>query len=106
MEREPCEIFPVEHTAGYSFGCRMCRKIWAKGTWTIGLKIGETARYFVGHKPPIICCGETKSIPLVFDSEGDLIPIANQVRETLDREGTTASLALVGFAVIESTATH
>jgi hypothetical protein len=106
VQKEPCEIFHVEHAAGYFFGCRLCRKKLAGGTWTIGLKIGESARYFVGHNPPIICCGEQKTIPLVFDSEGDLLPVSDQLQATLNREGTTASLMLIGFAIVESTATH
>ncbi len=106
MKNEPCEVLHIEHGGGYVFGCKDCRKILAKGTWTIGLRIGETKRYFVGHNPPIICCGMEKAIPLVFDSEGELLPISNQIKETLNRDGTTASVPLVGFAIIESTTTH
>lgn len=91
--KETYELVLVNHAAGIVSGCKVCRQILRRGTWAVGVKIGDH-HYVVGENPKRECCGEEKNVIQAFDSQAEADALAEDVREQLNREGTTENLAL------------
>ena len=95
FKREDVVVEPEYYSrGGVEVFCPDCRRVLSKGHWTICVKIGSD-RYWVGHFPPITCCGKERKVAALLDTEdaaGKAVDIANRM---LIRDGDTSCLRLV-----------
>jgi hypothetical protein len=104
-KKENVTVSVVDHPLGITAGCVKCRTVLKSGRFAIGVLI-DPHKYLVGENPPIMCCGEEKKVPLLFNDLGEADAARMRTMQTLDADGTTANLRLLEAAVFTSDAKH
>jgi len=52
-------------------------------------------RYWVGHFPPIKCCGKESKVAALFDTEDTANKAVDLANRMIERDGDTSGLRLV-----------
>jgi hypothetical protein len=93
-ERKDVVVAPEYYDRGIEFFCPDCHRILAKGHWTICVKTWSN-RHWVGHFPPIECCGKERKVAALLESEDAANKAANMTNRILVRDGDTSHLRLI-----------
>lgn len=102
---ETATVTVVYHHAGFIAGCKKCGQVLNRGTFTIGVEIGNH-KYFVGCNPPITHCDEEKMVPILFSDETSAEQAKRETIDTLKKDGNTNNLQLLEMAVFTSKTVH
>jgi hypothetical protein len=92
--REDVTVAPEYYVRGVEVFCPDCRRVLAKGHWTICVKTWRD-RHWVGHFPPMACCGKERKVPALLDSEDAANKAADLAGRMFARDGDTSHLRLV-----------
>lgn len=103
--KENVTVAVIDHPRGITAGCAKCRTVLKSGRFAVGVLI-DPHKYLVGENPPIMCCGEKKKVPLLFNDEAAAEEAKKQTMLRLDADGTTANLQLLEAAVFISNVVH
>jgi hypothetical protein len=92
--REAIFVAPEYYLRGIEVFCPDCRRVLSKGHWTVCVKIWSD-RFWVGHFPPIRCCGKERKVAALLDTEGAANKAADIANRMIVRDGDTSCLRLV-----------
>jgi hypothetical protein len=87
-------VKPEYYSRGIEVFCSDCRHVLAKGHWTICVTTWSE-RYWVGHFPPITCCGKERKVAALFASEDTANKAVDLTNRMIERDGDTSGLRLV-----------
>jgi hypothetical protein len=93
-QRKDVVVSPEYYVRGIEVFCPDCRRVLAKGHWTVCVKTWSD-RHWVGHFPPIECCGRERKVPALLDTEDAAGKAADMTSRMLVRDGDTSHLRLV-----------
>jgi hypothetical protein len=95
FKREDVIVEPEYYLrGGIEVFCPDCRRVLSKGHWTVCVKTWSD-RYWVGHFPPIECCGKERKVAALFDTEDAANKAVDITNRMLVRDGDTSCLRLV-----------
>jgi hypothetical protein len=93
-KREDVVVEPEYYLKGIKIVCPDCRRVLSKGYWTVCVKTWSD-RYWVGHFPPIECCGKERKVAALLDTEAAANQAVDITNRMLVRDGDTSRLRLV-----------
>jgi hypothetical protein len=93
-KREDVVVEPEYYSKGIEIVCPDCRRVLSKGHWTVCVKTWSD-RYWVGHFPPITCCGKERKVAALLDTEAAANQAVDITNRMLVRDGDTSRLRLV-----------
>jgi len=94
FKREDVVVEPEYYLRRIEVFCPDCRRVLSKGHWTVCVKT-SSGRYWVGHFPPITCCGKERKVAALFDTEDAASKGVDITNRMLVRDGDTSCLRLV-----------
>ena len=93
-KREDVVVEPEYYLRSIEVFCPDCRRVLSKGHWTVCVKTWSD-RYWVGHFPPIKCCGKERKVAALLDTEDAANKAVEITNRMLARDGDTSCLRLV-----------
>ena len=94
FKREDVVVEPEYYLRRIEVFCPDCRRVLSKGHWTVCVKT-RSGRYWVGHFPPMECCGKERKVAALFDTEDAASKAVDITNRMLVRDGDTSCLRLV-----------
>ena len=95
FKREDVVVEPEYYLrGGIEVFCPDCHRVLSKGHWTVCVKTWRD-RYWIGHFPPITCCGKERKVAALFDTEDAASKGVDITNRMLIRDGDTSCLRLV-----------
>ena len=87
-------VKPEYYPRGIEVFCPECRHVLSNGRWTICV-MTSSERHWVGHFPPINCCGKERKVAALFDTEDAANKAVDLTNQMISRDGDTSGLRLV-----------
>ena len=93
-KRGDVAVEPEYYSRGIEIFCPDCHHVLSEGHWAICVMTWSD-RHWVGHFPPIKCCGKERKVAALFDTKDAANKAVDLTKRMIERDGDISGLRLV-----------